>query len=314
MTFDERYAEYLGMIEPALAGYFGRKEGLPFDGLLESMDYSLTAGGKRLRPTLVLEFCRICGGDVEAALPVACAVEMLHTYSLIHDDLPCMDNDDLRRGKPTNHKVYGECTAVLAGDALQAEAFGTILRCGLPAERRAECAEYLAGAAGVDGICGGQFMDMRADPPQDEAWLTDLQGRKTGSLLSAACAMGAAAAGAGEAKTDLAMRSAQPSRYATTCSTCSAPRLSSASPSAPTRRRARSRSCPSTVRKSAPRWSRASRSAPWSWPESSARTSWRSWPRASHTEEVDIDYARCMNMQLTARSLLKIRAVFVTLL
>ena len=107
MTFDERYAEYLGMIEPALAGYFGRKEGLPFDGLLESMDYSLTAGGKRLRPTLVLEFCRICGGDVEAALPVACAVEMLHTYSLIHDDLPCMDNDDLRRGKPTNHKVYG---------------------------------------------------------------------------------------------------------------------------------------------------------------------------------------------------------------
>ena len=117
-----------------------------------------------------------------------------------------MDNDDLRRGKPTNHKVYGECTAVLAGDALQAEAFGTILRCGLPAERRAECAEYLAGAAGVDGICGGQFMDMRADPPQDEAWLTDLQGRKTGSLLSAACAMGAAAAGAGEDKTDLALQ------------------------------------------------------------------------------------------------------------
>ena len=193
MSFDDRYAEYLGMIEPALAGYFGRKEGFPFDGLLEAMDYSLTAGGKRLRPTLVLEFCRICGGDVEAALPVACAVEMLHTYSLIHDDLPCMDNDDLRRGKPTNHKVYGECTAVLAGDALQAEAFGTILRCGLPVERRARCAEYLAGAAGVDGICGGQFMDMSADPPSDEAWLTDLQGRKTGSLLSAACAMGAAA-------------------------------------------------------------------------------------------------------------------------
>ena len=206
MSFDDRYAEYLGMIEPALAGYFGRKEGFPFDGLLEAMDYSLTAGGKRLRPTLVLEFCRICGGDVEAALPVACAVEMLHTYSLIHDDLPCMDNDDLRRGKPTNHKVYGECTAVLAGDALQAEAFGTILRCGLPTERRARCAEYLAGAAGVDGICGGQFMDMLPDPPSDEAWLTDLQGRKTGSLLSAACAMGAAAAGAGEDKTDLALQ------------------------------------------------------------------------------------------------------------
>lgn len=206
MNFDERYAEYLGMIEPALAGYFGRREGFPFDGLLESMDYSLTAGGKRLRPALVLEFCRVCGGEVRSALPVACAVEMLHTYSLIHDDLPCMDNDDLRRGKPTNHKVYGECTAVLAGDALQAEAFGTILRSELPAERRAACAEHLANAAGVDGICGGQFMDMLAEHPEDESWLTDLQARKTGSLLSAACAMGAAAAGAGEEKTELAFR------------------------------------------------------------------------------------------------------------
>ena len=206
MNFDERYAEYLGMIEPALAGYFGRREGFPFDGLLESMDYSLTAGGKRLRPALVLEFCRVCGGEVRSALPVACAVEMLHTYSLIHDDLPCMDNDDLRRGKPTNHKVYGECTAVLAGDALQAEAFGTILRSELPAERRAACSEHLANAAGVDGICGGQFMDMLSEHPEDESWLTDLQARKTGSLLSAACAMGAAAAGAGEEKTELAFR------------------------------------------------------------------------------------------------------------
>ena len=170
------------------------------------MDYSLTAGGKRLRPALVLEFCRVCGGEVRSALPVACAVEMLHTYSLIHDDLPCMDNDDLRRGKPTNHKVYGECTAVLAGDALQAEAFGTILRSELPAERRAACSEHLANAAGVDGICGGQFMDMLSEHPEDESWLTDLQARKTGSLLSAACAMGAAAAGAGEEKTELAFR------------------------------------------------------------------------------------------------------------
>ncbi|HIS97913.1 MAG TPA: polyprenyl synthetase family protein, partial [Candidatus Scatomorpha pullistercoris] len=112
----------------------------------------------------------------------------------------------LRRGKPTNHRVYGECTAVLAGDALQAEAFGTILRSELPAERRARCAEHLANAAGVDGICGGQFMDMLTEHPEDEAWLSDLQGRKTGSLLSAACAMGAAAAGAGEDKTELAIR------------------------------------------------------------------------------------------------------------
>ena len=204
-VFQTRYETYRTAVESYLETLFaGRPD---WRDLYESMRYSLLAGGKRIRPVLTLEFARLAGlADWKTALPMACALELVHTYSLIHDDLPCMDNDDLRRGKPTNHKVYGECTAVLAGDALQAEAFGTILRCGLPAERRAECAEYLAGAAGVDGICGGQFMDMRSDPPQDEAWLTDLQGRKTGSLLSAACAMGAAAAGAGEAKTDLAMQ------------------------------------------------------------------------------------------------------------
>ena len=111
--------EYKNLVDSKLSEFFN-PSGMSYDGLLESMHYSLTAGGKRIRPTLVLEFCRISGGDVEKALPVACAIEMLHTYSLIHDDLPCMDNDDLRRGKPTNHVVYGECTATLAGDALQA--------------------------------------------------------------------------------------------------------------------------------------------------------------------------------------------------
>ena len=204
-VFQTRYETYRTAVESYLETLFA---GSPdWRDLYESMRYSLLAGGKRIRPVLTLEFARLAGlADWKTALPMACALELVHTYSLIHDDLPCMDNDDLRRGKPTNHKVYGECTAVLAGDALQAEAFGTILRCGLPAERRARCAEYLAGAAGVDGICGGQFMDMSADPPSDEAWLTDLQGRKTGSLLSAACAMGAAAAGAGEDKTDLALQ------------------------------------------------------------------------------------------------------------
>ena len=186
MTFDQRYADYKAMIEPALGAYFPANRGFPFDGLLSAMDYSLMAGGKRIRPVLVLELCRVCGGDVSAALPVACAVEMLHTYSLIHDDLPCMDNDELRRGKPTCHKVYGECTATLAGDALQAEAFGTIARCALPPERRAGCLELLAGAAGVDGICGGQYMDMVWEGRTlTESELSDLQARKTGSLLSA---------------------------------------------------------------------------------------------------------------------------------
>ena len=124
---------------------------------------------------------------------------MLHTYSLIHDDLPCMDNDELRRGKPTNHMVYGECTATLAGDALQAEAFGTILRCDLPPAVKANCAEILAGAVGLDGMCGGQFLDMswegRALTEQE---LSEINIRKTGALLVAACQMGVAAADGSE--------------------------------------------------------------------------------------------------------------------
>ena len=168
-------------------------------GRAEAMRYSLLAGGKRIRPLLVLEFCRIAGGDVEKALPVACAVEMLHTYSLIHDDLPCMDNDELRRGKPTNHMVYGECTATLAGDALQAEAFGTILRCDLPPAVKASCAEILADSVGLDGMCGGQFLDMSWEGKAlTEQELSEINSRKTGALLVAACQMGVAAAGGSE--------------------------------------------------------------------------------------------------------------------
>ena len=197
--------EYKRMIDAALEGSFRGAAGMPFEGLTEAMRYSLLAGGKRIRPMLVLEFCRICGGDIEAAMPVACAVEMLHTYSLIHDDLPCMDNDALRRGRPTNHVVYGECTATLAGDALQAEAFGTILRAPLPAERRAACAEYLADGAGVDGMCGGQYLDMLGENKVlTEEELTDINSRKTGALLIAACRIGVAAGGGSEAQSEAA--------------------------------------------------------------------------------------------------------------
>lgn len=191
--------EYRLKIDEALAGYFNVRAGALNAGLAEAMRYSLLAGGKRIRPLLVLEFCRIAGGNVEKALPVACAVEMLHTYSLIHDDLPCMDNDELRRGKPTNHMVYGECTATLAGDALQAEAFGTILRCELPPTVKASCAEILAGAVGLDGMCGGQFLDMSWEGRTlTEQELTEINIRKTGALLVAACQMGVAAAGGSE--------------------------------------------------------------------------------------------------------------------
>lgn len=187
--------EYKELIDGELAKYFCGED-MPHKELFEAMKYSLMAGGKRIRPILVLEFCRISGGDVEKALPVACAIEMLHTYSLIHDDLPCMDNDDLRRGKPTNHIVYGECIALLAGDALQAEAFGTILRSELPAEARADCAEILADAVGADGMCGGQYLDMVGENKMlSEDELNEINTRKTGALITAACRMGVAAAG-----------------------------------------------------------------------------------------------------------------------
>lgn len=196
--------DYKELIDSELDKYFCAED-MPQKGLFESMKYSLMAGGKRIRPILVLEFCRLAGGDTEKALPVACAIEMLHTYSLIHDDLPCMDNDDLRRGKPTNHVIYGECTAVLAGDALQAEAFGTILRSKLSAEARANCAEILADAVGADGMCGGQFLDMLGENKllsEDE--LNEINIRKTGALLTAACRMGVAAAGGTEEQMEAA--------------------------------------------------------------------------------------------------------------
>ena len=192
-----RYEEYRAMAEAALEGCFPEGSDLPQHRLIKAMRYSLLAGGKRIRPVLVLAFCEAAGGETKEALPIACAVEMLHTYSLIHDDLPCMDNDDLRRGKPTNHVAFGEFTAILAGDALQAEAFGTILRSDLPARVRAGCAEALANAAGIDGICGGQQLDMEGNGKAlDEKQLIELQSRKTGSLLAAACLMGAIAGGA----------------------------------------------------------------------------------------------------------------------
>lgn len=195
MVNDMTANEYKNLVDSKLSEFFN-PSGMSYDGLLESMHYSLTAGGKRIRPTLVLEFCRISGGDIEKALPVACAIEMLHTYSLIHDDLPCMDNDDLRRGKPTNHVVYGECTATLAGDALQAEAFGTIARSELPAENKIACVEILADAVGSDGMCAGQYLDMVGESKRlTEEELDDINSRKTGALLIAACRMGVAAAG-----------------------------------------------------------------------------------------------------------------------
>lgn len=199
------YNTLKNLVEAALTERFAEGEPLPQQRLIDAVKYSLLAGGKRLRPVLVLAFCEALGGRAQDALPAACAVEMLHTYSLIHDDLPCMDNDDLRRGRPTNHKVFGECTAVLAGDALQAEAFGAILRSTLPAEIRAACAEALSDAAGIDGICGGQQLDMEGEERRlSEEELKFMQSGKTASLIICACRMGAIVGGASKTQLDAA--------------------------------------------------------------------------------------------------------------
>jgi len=197
--------EYRRMVETRLEQFFVLPDSDPMRGYAEAARYSLLAGGKRIRAILVLEFCRMCGGDPKDALDVACAIEMLHAYSLIHDDLPCMDNDDLRRGKPTNHIVFGECVATLAGDVLQAEAFGTILRSALPDEARLRCATQLANAVGFDGMCGGQYLDMIGEGKalsSDE--LDEINAKKTGALLTAACTMGVAAAGGSRAQEEAA--------------------------------------------------------------------------------------------------------------
>ena len=179
-------------------------------GLEEAMRYSLLAGGKRVRPVLVLQFCRAAGGTLETALDAACGVEMLHTYSLIHDDLPCMDDDDLRRGRPTCHKVYGECVATLAGDALQAAAFEYVLRSPLvDAQVRARMGLALATAVGASGMCGGQYYDMVAEgrqPSLEE--LTEIHSKKTAALLKAACQIGVLAAGITE-KTEQMLKAAE---------------------------------------------------------------------------------------------------------
>lgn len=165
--------------------------------LLDSERYSLFAGGKRIRPTLVLEFCRLFSGREEAALPFAAAVEMIHTGSLIHDDLPCMDNDDLRRGKPTNHKVFGDAIALLAGDSLLTGAFElTATNTEVSPEFALMATAYLTSSVGRYGMIGGQIMDMEGEHRKlslDE--LLKLHSLKTGALINASCVLGALAAG-----------------------------------------------------------------------------------------------------------------------
>ena len=188
---------YVSHIENYLDGCFDFYEFEPQTELFDSMRYSLLAGGKRLRPVFVFDFCRMAGGCWPDATPFAAAVEMIHTYSLIHDDLPSMDNDDYRRGKPTNHKVYGEAMAILAGDAMLTSAFGHIADApNLPAEAKLRAVSYLSRCAGETGMVGGQVLDIMSEEREcTEQEIKDIQNRKTGALIKAACVLGVLAGG-----------------------------------------------------------------------------------------------------------------------
>lgn len=203
MNNTQQMAGYQQQIEAALQAYFTadrwpNRQSVGALHMLEAMRYSIENGGKRIRPMLTLAFCEACGGTAEQAMPFACAVEMVHTYSLIHDDLPAMDDDDLRRGKPANHIVFGEANAVLAGDALLTLAFEVLLE--NKAVSAAQCSKAgieLARAAGFSGMVAGQVMDLQNEGKEITLELlqqTDVY--KTGALFSVACALGCIAANA----------------------------------------------------------------------------------------------------------------------
>lgn len=208
---DAKIREYAELINKAAdeyvsCGRFSGRESGGLDTMLEAMSYSLRNGGKRIRPLLTLEFCRICGGDYKAAIPFALGAEMIHTYSLIHDDLPCMDDDDMRRGKPSSHKVFGEANALLAGDSLLTYAFETVLSAPhMSAEKKAAAGLALAKAAGCSGMIAGQVMDLANEEKiaeLDEVTVTDRL--KTGEMIKVSAVMGCIAAGADEEKTKAA--------------------------------------------------------------------------------------------------------------
>ena len=193
-TLSEQICQQAQAVQDTLKAFFDAHADTT---LYKAMAYSTMCGGKRIRPFLTLEFCKMLGGSREAAMPYACALEMIHTFSLIHDDLPCMDNDDLRRGKPTNHKVFGEAPALLAGDALVFSAFECALsNAHTDAANRLAAVQVLAKASGADGMCEGQMIDIESEGKTlSFEQLLNLHAHKTGALLRAAAKLGAIAAG-----------------------------------------------------------------------------------------------------------------------
>lgn len=204
MNVKETLADYAELVEESLDKYMPELDCMQ-KRVIGAARYSLKAGGKRIRPALVMEFCRVCGGEPETALPVACAVEMMHTFSLIHDDLPCMDNDDLRRGKPSCHKAFGEAEALLAGDALAMLPFQIIAEAGLkkflPYDTALKIIKLLGENSGVFGMIGGQTLDLEFEGKKpDVTAILQMYRMKTGALLEFCCKAGCITAGAGVEK------------------------------------------------------------------------------------------------------------------
>jgi len=209
--FDNKIRDYCTKIDLSLEKILSRSNCMQ-QVVFDAMKYSVGAGGKRIRPILLLEFCRICGGDIQAALPFACAIEMIHTYSLIHDDLPCMDNDDMRRGKPSCHKAFGEANALLAGDALLNLAFETMLdlSSNIDPLLRLRAAHLIGKHSGVDGMIGGQVIDLQNEGKDiSEDVLIRLYRDKTAALLRASAVAGAILAGADNTKIEAADKYAE---------------------------------------------------------------------------------------------------------
>ncbi len=195
------------IIEEVLKNYIYDEDTRYKEILYKSMEYSLSAGGKRVRPVLCLQFCKLLNKDIEKAIPFAVAIEMIHTYSLIHDDLPCMDNDDLRRGKPTNHKIYGEDIALIAGDALLTKAFEVMTKADVDAEIIVKASRVLAEYAGTKGMIGGQCIDLLSEGKQvDIQTLEAMNKGKTCGLIIAACLMGVIVGGGSEVDLDYAKK------------------------------------------------------------------------------------------------------------
>lgn len=210
-NYEARFKEYINLVNTRLSELLKGEN----DIVYEAMKYSVENGGKRIRPVLVLESCKMCGGDISSALDVACALEMIHTYSLIHDDLPCMDDDDMRRGKPSCHVKFGEEYALLAGDALLTYAFEVIAGAKLDDTKKVKAISCLSRNAGFSGMVGGQVIDLQSEGKKiSYDTLREMHSKKTGALIRCAVTLGCICAGADKVTTDALVNYADNIGYA----------------------------------------------------------------------------------------------------